>query len=314
MSETLVRLAADAKSFFDISLDEAIQRMSSGLAGETEAVRRWGVNLTEANVHQKAVAMGLAKGKGELDQATKTMVRYQLILEGLKPASGDLERTGGGLVQQWEKFTGQLVNMATTIGTAAVPAFTALLRVVNSLLEYLMPSIESWANWTAEMWKADGPLITIGRTIGSIVAPAFKFLHWELSMIVSTVQTIVKGFIDWYAWIGKITGITSYFGVEDKADDNKAERQKLIDERIKASEDQFKADQAAGAAAKKTDKKPFRGGLEDYAHKIAEAASGNKTDTGKQLLATAKQQLAVAQQQLQQQMKPNQGAAAALAG
>jgi hypothetical protein len=134
MSATLVRLAADAKSFFDVPLEEAIMRISSGLAGETESVRRWGINLTEANVKQKAMALGLFNGRGEMDQATKTAVRYQLILDGLKPATGDLERTGGGLIQQWEKLTGQVTNLATEIGGAVLPVVTVLVQAANVLV------------------------------------------------------------------------------------------------------------------------------------------------------------------------------------
>ena len=260
MSATLVRLAADAKSFFDIPLEEALVRMHSGLAGEAEAVRRWGVNLTEANVKQKAMALGLFHGRGEMDQATKTAVRYQLILEGLKPAQGDLERTGGGLVQQWEKMTGQLTNLATTVGSVVLPVFTLMLRGLNAALELVSEQVGAWAEWTL--------------------------------------------------WLGKASSALKLFGL-DAGDDQKAEKQAEIDARIKATEDQFKADQAAG---NQKPQKVWQGGLEEYAKKIAEAAAGGGKDNfPKHQLAVQKQQLGVMQQMLNHAMKGNNGAAAAIA-
>lgn len=254
-SATLVKLAADAKSFFDVPLEEAITRIQSGLSGEMEAVRRWGINLTELNVKQKAMAMGLFNGRGEMDQATKTAVRYQLILEGLKPAQGDLERTGGGLVQQWEKFTGQLTNLATTIGSVLLPVFTLMLRGLNSMLDLVGSQIGAWAEWTL--------------------------------------------------WLAKASGILNLLGL-DPGDEEKAAKQAEIDARIKATEDQFKADAAAG---QQKPRKVWQGGLEEYAKKIANAAAGGNKDTvPKQQLAVQKQQLGVMQQMLARAGKNGGGA------
>ena len=84
--------------------------------------------------------MGLVKPGQELNNQMKIMARYQLIQEGLAKANGDLERTGGGAANQWRQFTGQLTNISTTIGQFVLPAFTAILRVVNWVFSSIVRS------------------------------------------------------------------------------------------------------------------------------------------------------------------------------
>lgn len=150
MSVALSKIAVDAASFFDITMTEAIQRMQSGLSGEMEAVRRWGVNLTETNIKRQAMAAGWS-GKGELDQSVKTVIRYKLLMEGLKAAEGDAERSQGRLIGQWKLFTGELYQLATTVGAVAIPIFTGLLHVVNAILGGINSLI--------------GGLVSLGKTV-----------------------------------------------------------------------------------------------------------------------------------------------------
>ena len=50
------KLAADASSFYNVPLEEALAAIQSGLVGEAEPLRRYGVLLSEAAVQQEAVA------------------------------------------------------------------------------------------------------------------------------------------------------------------------------------------------------------------------------------------------------------------
>jgi hypothetical protein len=149
MSVSLAKLAADASSFYNVDVGTALEKIRAGLVGEAEPLRAFGVMLSEDAVHAKALAMGLAQPGKELTNQAKIMARYALIQEGLAKASGDLERTGGGFANQWRMFTGQLVNLGTTIGQVVLPAFNALLRVVNGALG----SLSSAFDWMYEKWQ-----------------------------------------------------------------------------------------------------------------------------------------------------------------
>jgi hypothetical protein len=131
MSISLAKLAADASSFYNNRVDIALEKIRAGLVGEAEPLRAFGVQLTEDAVKAKALAMGLTAPGKELTNQAKIMARYQLIQEGLAKALGDLERTGGGAANQWRKLTGQLTNMASTVGEVVLPAFTLGLQWIN---------------------------------------------------------------------------------------------------------------------------------------------------------------------------------------
>ncbi|MDP9403853.1 MAG: hypothetical protein M3P85_11140 [Actinomycetota bacterium] len=59
MSTRLVTLAGDLASFNNVRPDEALQALRSGLVGETEPLRRFGVNLNQASIEAKALELGL---------------------------------------------------------------------------------------------------------------------------------------------------------------------------------------------------------------------------------------------------------------
>jgi len=132
MSVALSKIAVDAASFFDVSMTEAITRLQSGLSGEMEAVRRWGINLSESNIKRQGQVAGF--GSGDMSQEAKTLIRYKLILEGLSAAAGDAERSQFRLVGQWKLFTGEIYTFATNLGAVVVPIFTGILWVVNTVL------------------------------------------------------------------------------------------------------------------------------------------------------------------------------------
>ena len=61
MSTTMVTLAADMASFNNTDPSEMLEKLRSGLAGEAEPLRKFGVFLSEAAVQAQAVKMGVAE-------------------------------------------------------------------------------------------------------------------------------------------------------------------------------------------------------------------------------------------------------------
>ncbi len=59
MSTSLVELAGDLASFNNVDPTEALDALRSGLTGETEPLKRFGVNINEATLKAKALELGL---------------------------------------------------------------------------------------------------------------------------------------------------------------------------------------------------------------------------------------------------------------
>lgn len=143
MAAQMAKLAADASSFYNVPLDVALEKIRSGLVGESEPLRAFGVLLSEEAVQAEAMALGLARSKKEIDDQAKVAARASLITKGLADASGDLERTAGSAANQWRKFTGTLENTATSIGESLSPAIGAVTNALGEMATRVAAAVEA---------------------------------------------------------------------------------------------------------------------------------------------------------------------------
>lgn len=96
LSGGLVQLAEDVASFNNAKTEDVAAAFQSALAGEAEAVRRYGIDLSEAAIKAELLAMGVKKAN-DATQAQKTQARANLINKGAARtgAAGDATRTKG---------------------------------------------------------------------------------------------------------------------------------------------------------------------------------------------------------------------------
>jgi hypothetical protein len=138
MSTSLVQLAADMASFNNTSVDQAITALRSGLSGETEPLKRFGVALSEVRLKEEALRMGLIKTmSGTLPVAIKSQAAYSLILKDTALAQGDYARTADGTANTMKTLQAKMQDAKVALGDALMPAFRGLLAVLNLLVPVL---------------------------------------------------------------------------------------------------------------------------------------------------------------------------------
>lgn len=132
MSTKLVQLAGDLASFNNVDPTEALDALRSGLVGETEPLKRFGVNLNEATIKQKAFELGLISSVKEgLTPAQKAQASYALILAQTTKAQGDAGRTIGGFAGQQRVLAAEFDNLKTEIGQQLLPVAMDLVKVIR---------------------------------------------------------------------------------------------------------------------------------------------------------------------------------------
>ena len=131
-SKDLTGAGVDLASFYNVEPGDAFQALSSGLSGEAEPLRKFGIFLSDASMKAEAASMGLT---GELTEQQKVMVRQKIIMKSLGDAEGDLARTSGGLSNQYKALKGRLREAGTAIGTAFLPMATQLVVALNDRLQ-----------------------------------------------------------------------------------------------------------------------------------------------------------------------------------
>lgn len=173
LGSNFAKLAIDASSFYNVPLEEALMALRSGLVGEAEPLRRYGVLLSEAAVKAEAMRLGIAKGTGELTEAQKVQARISLITKGLADANGDMARTFGGAANQMRAFEGRLVNLKAEAGAAFQPITDEVLLLANSALAVLNRELDgnraAIKDWAADSMKAGGDIVGAFENVGSAV-------------------------------------------------------------------------------------------------------------------------------------------------
>ena len=147
MSTTLIGLAADLASFNNTSIEDAIQALRSGLSGETEPLKKYGVAMNDVRLKQEAMTLGLYDGKGALDITAKTQAAYALILKDTSLAQGDFDRTSGGFANQMRILKASLSDAATELGTVLLPYFKTFVTFVN---DNIVPGVMAFAETIGE--------------------------------------------------------------------------------------------------------------------------------------------------------------------
>lgn len=140
MSKNLTQLAYDISSFYNISTEEAYNKVQSGFAGELEPLRRLGFALDEATLKQLAYSKGITQSYESMTQAQKAQLRYVAMIEQAQNigVTGDMSRTidtaSNGvrvLEARIQQFTRALGNMLMPVLSALLPYFTAFVQVLT---------------------------------------------------------------------------------------------------------------------------------------------------------------------------------------
>ena len=135
MSTEMVKLAGDLASFNNASPADTLEALRSGLVGETEPLRKFGINLNDADLRQKALSMGLVKTtKDVLPPAIKAQAAYALILDQSKTAQGDFARTSDGLANKQRILSAQWKDAQATIGSLLLPAMLTLVSAMSGFI------------------------------------------------------------------------------------------------------------------------------------------------------------------------------------
>lgn len=204
-SVQMAKLAADASSFYNVPLGDALDKIRSGLNGQAEPLQAFGLLMNEADVKARAAAMGFQAVNGEFDKSSKFAARASLITEGLAKAQGDLERTSGGAANQSRMFWGQLQNLADTVGATLLPAFTEFLQLMNQVAADMSTAAEAgsdaWSSFVSTLKSAIEAAGAIYRNWGSIVERTGVMVGgWIQNMVerFTWLKDTIAAFLGWF--------------------------------------------------------------------------------------------------------------------
>lgn len=165
MSKNLTQLGYDLSSFFNISVEDAMQKLQSGISGELEPLRRLGYDLSQARLEAVALSLGIDKSVMSMTQAEKAELRYYAIMTQVTTAQGDLARTLESPANQLRILSAQFNMAARSIGNIFIPALNAILPYAIAVVEVIREIADAIASlFGFELTEVDYSGITAGAS------------------------------------------------------------------------------------------------------------------------------------------------------
>jgi len=139
---------ADFASVFNIDVADALGKFQSGLAGSSEPLRAYGIDLSAATVNAYALANGIGNGKDELTESEKVMARYGSLMEQTEKVTGDFANTSDSLANTQRIMNAEFENLRAEVGEALLPVMTELFTAVRDSLPDLKNAQRSSKNYS----------------------------------------------------------------------------------------------------------------------------------------------------------------------
>lgn len=135
VTEELTTRIADFASVMNLDLNEAATVFASTLAGESEAIRRFGIDMSAASIEAFALANGMIQSKDEMTAAIKVQATYAKLMADTAQVQGDFANTSDSLANRQRILAAEMKNLQVEVGSALVPVMESLLSIVGPVLD-----------------------------------------------------------------------------------------------------------------------------------------------------------------------------------
>lgn len=180
-AETVVlgQRAADVASVFNVDLNEALIAIQSGLRGESEPLKRFGVDLSETATKAFALADGLIEDGEEMDATTKATARLGAFLKQTNNFAGDFVDTSDQAANRQRILEARFENLSVAIGNMLLPVWEKMLEVGEFFVTNVMPKVGDAIEGVKRTFNQLWPQIKrTAEQVGEFLGPALKAL-WE---------------------------------------------------------------------------------------------------------------------------------------
>lgn len=197
--ETLIGRGTDFASVMNLEVADALLLFQSGLAGETEPLRRYGIDLSAATVQAFAYANGIAAAGEELTEQQKVQARYGSLMAQTSKVQGDFANTSSELANQNRINAAVWTDLQTTIGTAFLPIASQLATV---LADDVLPAISA-------MLEGPGSVKGVRGAFSDALPPLEAFAKDVLPLLPDLFKSIAETLPDMIRFLGILSHTVS---------------------------------------------------------------------------------------------------------
>lgn len=190
LAEQMARLAGDVASFSNASggAEAVLAALQSALTGEREALKTYGIAVSQAEVEERALADTRKASADDLTRLELANATMTIATEKAGKAVGDLDRTSDSAANRMREIKAEIKETGTAAGQELLPALEDVLPVVSDMI----PLLADAAVEAAGLATALGPL---AKGLLTVLTPALSGVSWWL-------DTVQQGFTDIAAALG----------------------------------------------------------------------------------------------------------------
>lgn len=133
IAKNFTRLAGDISSLFNVDYSSVSKNLQSGLIGQSRALYKYGIDITNATLQTYAYNLGIEKAVKDMTQGEKMQLRYLAVLDQSKVSWADLANTINSPSNMLRQFTTNLKEVGMVIGQLFIPVLQKVLPVVNGI-------------------------------------------------------------------------------------------------------------------------------------------------------------------------------------
>ena len=179
MSNKFAQLSVDMASFHNRTDEEAFIALRSAITGETEPMKRFGVVMTETNLAAYALSKGIQTQVKDMNQAQKTTLRYNFILDSTKQAQGDAARTIDSYANRTRQAKEAWKEFNEELGKGITPLLANALAQITFSLETARNAINDMAKAWAAFKSMFGGMEGIDPATGKKLGPKTTGFDWS---------------------------------------------------------------------------------------------------------------------------------------
>lgn len=146
ISKSMTMLAGDISSLFNVDYSTVATNLQSGLIGQSRALYKYGIDITNATLQTYAYKYGIEKAVSEMSQAEKQQLRLLVILDQSKVSWGDLANTINSPSNMIRQFTNNVKEAGMVLGQLFIPVLQKVLPVINGVVIAIKRLLVSVAN------------------------------------------------------------------------------------------------------------------------------------------------------------------------
>lgn len=167
--DDLTTRASDFASVMNLDVNDAVGVFQSALAGESEPIRAYGIDVSAAAVASYAMSHGIADSAASMTQAQKVQATYGLLMDKTSNTQGDFVQTSDQLANSQRILAARWDDIKASLGAGALPVLAAASQVmVNDVL----PAVEG-----------------VARGLGDVLGPVIGAIKDDFNAMVSVFKS-----------------------------------------------------------------------------------------------------------------------------